>query len=422
MMRTVTVARLRGGADRRGGAPSRRCLFGLVAYGLVAVLAGANLPTPLYPYYQRVNHLSTVALTGVFVAYVLAVSLALIGAGQLSDRHGRRAVLLPALVFAVIGMAAFAVADSVVALVIGRIASGLASGGFTAVGAAALADLEPSGDTRRAALVASAATVAGLALGPLISGLLVQYGPWPTRLVYLLELVALGPAFVGVLGLPRQGTGGGPRPRLRLPTVPRSTRPAFLRSTLAFSAGWVGTAMFFALGPTFAGEILRTSNSAAEAGVVGAVFVPSALAQLLSQRLARARATIVGLVLFLAGMSALPVALALHQPTVLLVAAAATGAGQGLTHRATQSLVTHAAPTAQRGQVVAAFYLAGYATVAVLLVALGRAIDATSSLIGLTGFVAVVAVMAALSLCLVWRAEVTQPASAPVRPEPISRR
>lgn len=408
MMRTVTLARQSAKADspRPRLALSNRRLFVLIAYGLLVVLAGANLPTPLYPYYQRVDRLSTAALTVVFVAYVLAVSLALIVGGQLSDRFGRRAILLPALVLAAVSMAAFAAGESVAVLVVGRVASGLASGGFTAVGAAALADLEPGHDTRRPALVASAATVGGLAVGPMISGLLVQYGPWPTRLVYLLELAALGPAFAGVLGLPRPhraAAGPRPRPRLQFPRVPRATSPAFLRSTLAFSAGWVGTAMFFALGPTFAGQILGTTNSAAQAGVVFAVFLPSALAQLLSWRVARRRATLVGLVLFSVGMLGLPAALAWHQLVVLLVSAVATGAGQGLTHRATQSAVTHAAPAESRGQVLAAYYLAGYATVAVLLVALGRTIDATSSLIGLTSFAAVVALMATVAGILVGR-------------------
>jgi len=46
-----------------------------------------------------------------------------------------------------------------------------------------LADLEPSGDVERASTVASAAVVAGLALGPMVSGLFVRYAPWPDHLV-----------------------------------------------------------------------------------------------------------------------------------------------------------------------------------------------------------------------------------------------
>ena len=67
-----------------------------MAYAIAAVLAAANLPTPLYPHYQRVDHLSTATLTVVFVAYVVTVAATLTVAGQASDPFRRRALLLPA--------------------------------------------------------------------------------------------------------------------------------------------------------------------------------------------------------------------------------------------------------------------------------------------------------------------------------------
>ncbi len=94
--------------------------------------------------------------------------------GQLSDRYGRRAVLRPAPLLAVASAAAFAISPGVGWLLVGRITSGLASRAVTAVAPAALAELEPDNDLSRASVVASAATVVGLALGPMISGLFVQ--------------------------------------------------------------------------------------------------------------------------------------------------------------------------------------------------------------------------------------------------------
>jgi len=400
----VTLRAGRGPVTGQSGGDPARWRFWAVAYAIAAVLAAANLPTSLYPHYQHVDHLSTATLTVVFVAYVVTVAATLSVAGQASDLFGRRAVLVPALGFAVLSVACFATSGALGWLVAGRVASGIASGAVTAAGPAALADLEPDGDVERASAVASAAVVAGLAIGPMVSGLFVRYAPWPDHLVYLVFVVVLTAGLAGVAALPRQPAPVGGVPtmarsavartrsvagrlgRLRRPSVPAGIRPLFVRTAVAFSTGWVGTAMFFALGPTFADLVLHTTDPLVGAAIVFDAFVMSGSAQLLSRRWPNGPAMRWGLVLFAVGMALLPVALSQRQPLLLALGAAAAGAGQGLTHRASQATLLHAAPPAARGQTAAAFYLVGYLVIAVVLVSLGFLIDATGPLAGLTAF------------------------------------
>lgn len=384
-----------------------------MAYAIAAVLAAANLPTPLYPHYQRVDHLSTATLTLVFVAYVVSVAATLTVAGQASDLLGRRAILVPALGCGILSVACFAASGALGWLFAGRVASGIASGAVTAVGPATLVDLEPSRDVERASTVASAAVVAGLAIGPMLSGLFVRYAPWPEHLVYLAFLAVLTAGLAPAAALHRSavqreelrhstGRAVGARRsagdwlgRLERPSVPTATRPLFLATAVAFSAGWVGTAMFFALGPTFADLVLHTTNPLVGAAIVFDVFVMSAVAQLLSRGLADGPAMRLGLATFAAGMAVLPVALLQRQPVLLVLGAAAAGAGQGLTHRASQAALLDSAPPAARGQTAAAFYLVGYLVIAVVLVSLGFLIDASGPLTGLTAFAALTATAAA---------------------------
>ncbi|MGC8514102.1 MAG: MFS transporter [Acidimicrobiales bacterium] len=386
-----------------------------MAYAIVAVLSAANLPTPLYPHYQRVDHLSTATLTVVFVAYVVTVAATLSVAGQASDLFGRRAVLVPALGFSILSAACFATSGALGWLIAGRVASGIASGAVTAAGPAALADLEPNGKVARASTIASAAVVGGLAIGPMLSGLFVRYAPLPEHLVYLVFLVVLAAGLAGVATLPRQpaptraapATSTNTAARLRLgvgqlrrPSVPAGMRSLFVRTAIAFSAGWVGTAMFFALGPTFADLVLHTTDPIVGAAIVFDAFVMSASAQLFSRRFANGPSMRWGLVVFAAGMGLLPLALSQRQPALLVLGAAAAGAGQGITHRATQAALLDSAPPADRGQTAAAFYLVGYLVIAVVLVSLGFLIDAAGPLVGLSSFAALTVSAAAVAVIL----------------------
>src|SRR5260370_20219579 len=73
---------------------------------------------------------------------------------------------------------------------------GKARGGqaMTGTATATLTELTPASASRRASLVATAANMGGLGLGPLIAGLFAQYGPHPTVLVFQVYLAVLAAA------------------------------------------------------------------------------------------------------------------------------------------------------------------------------------------------------------------------------------
>lgn len=376
--------------------------FAGVAYALAIVLVGANLPTPLYPAYQQVYGFSATLLTVIFVSYAAGVGVALLITGRASDELGRRAVLVPAVVIALASAVSFAAAGGVVWLLAGRALAGLATGAMVGVAPAALADLEPRGDTARASLVASAITVGGLALGPVVAGLVVEYAPMPLRLVYVLEIVVLLPALGAVAALPPPDRPGRVPAALRprMPSVPAGMRGLFARSTLAFTAGWVGTGVFFGLGPTLAGHVLDASDRLTKVWLVFAVFAVSAVTQLSSGRVRTRTAVIAGLGVFAGGWVLLAVAVAAVLPVLLFVSAVAIGAGQGMSHRAAQAEVTGAAPESARGLLVAAFYMAGYLAVVVLVIAFGAGIDLAGLAEAVAGFGGLVAMLAVLALVL----------------------
>src|SRR4051812_49510591 len=80
------------------------------AFALFAVAAGTNVPTPLLLVYQERLHLSPEVLTALFGCYAAGLVPALLLAGGLSDRLGRRKGAVPGLVLSRLASLAFSAA------------------------------------------------------------------------------------------------------------------------------------------------------------------------------------------------------------------------------------------------------------------------------------------------------------------------
>src|SRR3954465_611000 len=68
--------------------------FLVVAAALFVLIAGANLPTPLYAVYRERFGFPATVLTLVFTTYAFVLVGALVVCGQLSDRLGGRPVVV----------------------------------------------------------------------------------------------------------------------------------------------------------------------------------------------------------------------------------------------------------------------------------------------------------------------------------------
>src|SRR5213082_208070 len=127
--------------------PGRRS-WALAAPGVLWVtwlvlMAGANVATPLYAVYAQRFGFSSLVLTSIFATYAFVLVPALILFGRLSDRFGRRPVILAGLAVAAAGLVLFAVAAGAAWLFGARSLQGLAVGMIGGAATAALVELDP---------------------------------------------------------------------------------------------------------------------------------------------------------------------------------------------------------------------------------------------------------------------------------------
>jgi MFS family permease len=142
-----------------------------LAYVLFAVAFGTNVPTPLLLVYRALLDLPATSLTAIFGVYAAGLLPALLLAGPLSDRLGRRPVTVPFVVLSAVASLVFIpAASSVPLLYAGRFLQGAVSGVVFSVGSAWLAEI--SGDAATAARRAGVALSAGWALGPFSAGVI----------------------------------------------------------------------------------------------------------------------------------------------------------------------------------------------------------------------------------------------------------
>ena len=212
---------------------SRRTGFWAIAFSFLAVAAFSTAPSSLYGLYEQQEHLSSLTITIVYAVYALGIVVSLLLAGHVSDWYGRRAVLLPALAVAVAAAVIFLTWRSLAGIIVARVLTGLALGAAVATATAFVTDLDagPGGvATRRAGIVATIANIGGLALGPLIAGLLARYAGHGLTLPFIVFLALLLAAVGLVIVAPEGHAAIHPRPKYR---PQRLTAPANGRSQFA---------------------------------------------------------------------------------------------------------------------------------------------------------------------------------------------
>src|SRR3954465_7705177 len=238
-------------------------------------LVGFGIIIPLLPFYAETFGASPLAIGLLFAVFSLCQLVAAPALGDLSDRYGRRPVLVFSLAGTVLSFVMLAVAHSVTMLFAARIVDGL-SGGNISTARAYVADVTEPRDRARAYGLIGAAFGLGFILGPALSGILARVSyTAPIWAAAALTLVATAMAW---LWLPEtvhraQAGTGNPFRYLR----PLLQRPLVRRVLVIDFVYWCSFSIFqttFALfaARRFGFDAPKTGYVFAAFGVLGAVI------------------------------------------------------------------------------------------------------------------------------------------------------
>jgi MFS family permease len=346
--------------------------FMLVAAALLIAMVGTTLPTPLYAIYQQRLDFGASWVTIIFSIYAAGVIAALLAVGSWSDQLGRKPLLCAGLLMGAISAVIFLCADSITGLLIGRLFSGFSAGIMTGTGTVAVIELAPKRFGKSATLVATAANMLGLGLGPLLAGITSQYLPDPLHLIFYVHLALLVLAIIGV-SLARETVVRPEKRHLRFQklSIPASVRDVFIPASIAGLAGFSVAGLFTSMVPSVLIQVMEQTGGLLIGAVIGLFFVASIVGQASLQWLPKRHDMTLGCLALIIGMICLGLSVATAQLLLLVMAGFIAGMGQGMIFRAGMGAISANSPVDQKAAVTSAYFVVMYISISLPVIAVG---------------------------------------------------
>jgi hypothetical protein len=364
----------------RGSRLTGRPALYLLASLVVSLLAASAAPTPLYAIYQRQWGFTPITTTIVFGVYAVAVLVALLTLGRLSDSVGRRPVLLAALAVQVLSMLVYATAGGVGELLAARVIQGLSTGAALGAIGAAMLDV----DRTRGALANALSPGLGTGTGALVSALFVQFLPAPTHLVFYALIAVFAAQAIGVAVLRETVTPVPVTAAVLVPEVrlPRAVRGPVLASAPVLFASWALAGLYAALGPSIVGTLTGSASAVLGAASLS-VLAATAVTSVYLLRNVDARAVLVsGIGGLVAGVAITLIALGTGSLALFFAGTVVSGVGFGAGFQGGIRTVVPLAEPHERAGVLSLLFVISYLGMGIPAVAAGFAATDGLGLLG----------------------------------------
>lgn len=370
----------------------------LAFIGMVVFTMGTSIVTPLFPLYKDEFALSNGTVTLLFATYTATVVPTMLVAGNLSDRFGRKWLILPGMAVIAGASLVFALTTSLPALFIGRVMQGIAIGMFLGVGTAFVVDHARAEKKAAAAQIAGMGFRLGFGLGPGLAGIMAQYASDPMHRPFKWHAIVMVLAIVAIILAPetiKRRTDVSFKPSVGVPPGQMAGFFTFVAPAAFLMSFLDGTLL--SLVPLYLNETLNVSNLAV-IGLVGfLILAAGGFTPMVVRSIAPRKAIMVGVTLSAAGSALVVIASTFDSVAFVLIAAGIIGFTNGLILQGGSTIASVIVPLEERGKLVSLLYVCAYSGTVptVLLGYLSRSIGLTATM-GI--FTAVAAAIAAFVL------------------------
>lgn len=338
-----------------------RSPLALVALAVFIDFAGFGLVIPILPFWAERLGANAFGVGLVVTVYALAQFLFTPVLGALSDRHGRRPIILVSLLIEALAFALTALTGTLPLLLIARVIGGTGASNLGSA-QAVVADITPPERRARGMGAIGAAIGLGFVIGPAAGGLLATLGPavpfWCAMGVALANALLVfrflpethtRTASGSPDDAPRRGLAallGGWHYAARYPVVARLAAVNFL-FTLAFSGMETVFALFTQHTFTWSARQAETANGYffTYVGVLVVVMQGGLIGRLV-KRYGERTLLLAGLALLVVGLALLPLGTSIG---VLLIALGIVSIAEGAITPTTTALLSFASPPGTQG-------------------------------------------------------------------------
>src|SRR5579862_4655297 len=315
-------------------------------------LVGFGIIVPLLPFYAETFGASPLVIGLLFAIFSVCQLVAAPVLGDLSDRYGRRPVLILSLAGTVVSFVMMALATSLTILFLARIVDGL-SGGNISTARAYVADVTEPKDRARAYGLIGAALGLGFILGPALSGVLARVSItapiWAAATVTLVATVMSWCWLPETVHCAHAGAGDW-NPFRYLPALRRRTvvsRVLTIDFTYWFAFAVFQTTFALFVAKRFGFNVSTTGYLFAVFGVLGAIIQGGCIRPVV-RRLGDKSTFMMGLVFGTFGLIAAALS---HSVALFLVALVPLAFGIGFGHPTMASLVSLVGRGDEQGRV-----------------------------------------------------------------------
>lgn len=384
--------------------PQQQRAFARVALALCTGTMGTALASPLFPLYQQVWDLLPSQITYIFITYMLGVMACLLVLGKLTDTLGYPRVLRLALIVMLLGLLASAVAPNAWVLGASRILIGIACGLVTSSATVAMTLLEPSGDRVRAVRLYSVTCIFGFGAGPLLSGVLAQWLPWPLITPYVPSIVMCVVAWLGLAVLPK-AAGNGQKVSLKpvFTMLEGDQRGVFWLASMGAFSAFSMFSLYAALAPSVVKEMLHWEGPIISGMILSVILLLSGAMPFVVKGFQPKQCYWSGVSCLALGMVLLAEFAFSQHLFGLMSSAVAIGLGHGLTLFASMTLLQQRCTDSNRAGVMSAYLCVAYIGTIVPILGVGWLADHFGLAVALLAYCAGMLLLCVALLWSVWR-------------------